>query len=347
MSAVLTTLRTSVTIRLSEITHETDLVIYRNEIFGKNGALTEILKGVKDLSIEDKQTIGKATNDLKVELASFFEVRAQEIAALDIAARLEREYEDVTFPIADLGHGHANPLSLVVREVEDTFTRMGFEIRESREVTDEYKNFDAVNVPKNHPARDTQDTFWIEGDGNVLATHTSSMQNEILREHSDGDGGLKTPIKIAIPGRVFRNEDIDATHENTFYQVEAIVVGEGISFANMKYTIRTMLSGIAGKEVKIRLRPSFYPFVEPGADVDFSCPFCDGEGCKICKKTGWIEFMGCGMIHPNVLIEGGIDPTRYTGFAFGFGLNRLAMIKYGITDMRYFQNPNIAFLRQF
>ncbi len=173
------------------------------------------------------------------------------------------------------------------------------------------------------------------------------MQNEILREHTNADGSLKAPIRIVIPGRVFRNEDVDATHEHTFYQVEAIVVGEGISFANMKYTIRTMLSDIAGKEVKIRLRPSFYPFVEPGADVDFSCPFCDGVGCKICKKTGWIEFMGCGMIHPNVLREGGIDPVRYTGFAFGFGLNRLAMIKYGITDMRYFQNPDVDFLRQF
>ena len=224
---------------------------------------------------------------------------------------------------------------------------MGFEIRESREVTDEYKNFDAVNVPKNHPARDTQDTFWIEGAGNVLATQTSSMQNEIFHEHARADGTLTAPIRIVIPGRVFRNEDIDATHENTFYQVEGIVVGEGISFANMKYTIRTMLSDIAGKEVKIRLRPSFYPFVEPGADVDFSCPFCDGVGCKICKKTGWIEFMGCGMIHPNVLREGGIDPVRYTGFAFGFGLNRLAMIKYGITDMRYFQNPDVDFLKQF
>jgi phenylalanyl-tRNA synthetase alpha chain len=224
--------------------------------------------------------------------------------------------------------------------VEDAFKRMGFEICESKEVTTEYCNFDAVNVPASHPARDMQDTFWLEGKGNVLSTQTSSMQNAILRSKTP-------PVRVIIPGRVFRNEDIDATHENTFYQVEGIVVDRDISMANLKYAIRTMLSDIFGREVSIRLRPGYFPFVEPGVEIDFSCPFCSGEGCRICKKSGWIEFMGAGLIHPNVLREAGIDPEEYTGFAFGFGLNRLVMIKYGITDMRYFQNPDVRFLSQF
>ncbi|MFZ3233630.1 MAG: phenylalanine--tRNA ligase subunit alpha, partial [Patescibacteria group bacterium] len=216
----------------------------------------------------------------------------------------------------------------------------GFEVLESKEVTTEYLNFDAVNVPASHPARDMQDTFWLEGKGNVLATQTSSMQNVILKSKNP-------PIRVIIPGRVFRNEDIDATHENTFYQVEGIVVDKGVSMANLKYAIRTMLSDLFGREVSIRLRPGYFPFVEPGVEVDFSCPFCSGEGCKICKKSGWIEFMGAGLIHPNVLREGGLDPEVYSGFAFGFGLNRLVMIKYGITDMRHFQNADVRFLSQF
>jgi phenylalanyl-tRNA synthetase alpha chain len=340
MLQTLQLLQSKVATQLPQIFVQDELVAYRNSIFGKNGELTQILKGVKDLSIEEKQTVGKATNDLKNSLAAAFDVRSQEIDAAEVEQKLATEYTDVTFPIADSGVGHLHPFTQVIRQVEDSFTRMGFEIRESMEVTTEYKNFDAVNIPKSHPARDMRDTFWLEGIGNVLATHTSSMQNEIFKTHD-------LPIRVAIPGRVFRNEDADATHENTFYQVEAIVVDRGISFANMKYTIQTMLSDIAQKEVKIRFRPSYSPSVEPGADVDLSCPFCDEQGCRICKGTGWIEFMGCGMIHPNVLREGGIDPTGYSGFAFAFGLNRLAMIRYGIDDMRYFQNPNVAFLGQF
>lgn len=236
--------------------------------------------------------------------------------------------------------GSLHPITIVRREVEDTFTRMGFDIYESMEVTTEYLNFDAVNVPKTHPARDMQDTFWLEGEGNVLATQTSCMQNLIMRNNTP-------PIRAIIPGRVFRNEDVDATHENTFYQVEGIVVDKGIGMGHLKFTITTMLSDLFGKEVKIRMRPGYFPFVEPGVEVDFSCPFCDGDGCRICKKSGWIEFMGAGLIHPNVIREGGLDPEVYTGFAFGFGLNRLVMIKYGIPDMRYFQNPDVRFLKQF
>jgi phenylalanyl-tRNA synthetase alpha chain len=231
-------------------------------------------------------------------------------------------------------------MTRVRQDVEDTFTRMGFDIYESMEVTTEYLNFDAVNVPKTHPARDMQDTFWLEGDGNVLATQTSCMQNLIMKAKS-------TPIRAIIPGRVFRNEDVDATHDNTFYQVEGIVVDKGISISHLKFTITTMLSDIFGKEVTIRMRPGYFPFVEPGVEIDFSCPFCDGAGCRICKGSGWIEFMGAGLIHPNVILEGGLDPEIYSGFAFGFGLNRLVMIRYGIPDMRYFMSPDVRFLKQF
>ncbi|MFZ4461735.1 MAG: phenylalanine--tRNA ligase subunit alpha [Patescibacteria group bacterium] len=340
MLATLTSLKEKVIAHLPSIMDDETLVVYRNSIVGKNGELTEVLKGIKDLSIEEKQTIGKSSNEIKETILSAFEVRSKELSEALIAAALEKEYVDVTFPNPEPSVGHLHPISLVLREVEDSFKRMGFDIQESNEVTTEYENFDAVNVPKNHPARDMQDTFWIEGEANVLATQTSSMQNHILKTHS-------LPIRTIIPGRVFRNEDIDATHENTFYQVEGIVVDKNISLAHMKYTIRTMLSDIFGREVAIRMRPGYFPFVEPGVEVDFSCTFCEGKGCKICKHTGWIEFMGAGLIHPNVIKQGGLDPNEYTGFAFGFGLNRLVMIRYGITDMRYFQNPNLAFLKQF
>ena len=194
-------------------------------------------------------------------------------------------------------------------DVEDTFRRMGFDIYESTEVTTEYLNFDAVNVAKNHPARDMQDTFWLEGSGNVLATQTSCMQNLIMQNNTP-------PIRSVIIGRVFRNEDVDATHENTFYQIECVVIDKGIGIGHLKFTVETMLSDIFGKKVDVRMRPGYFPFVEPGVEIDFSCPFCGGTGCRICKGSGWIEFMGAGLIHPNVLREGGLDPEVYSGFAF-------------------------------
>ncbi len=319
---------------------EQEVYDFRNSVLGKNGSLTGVLKGIKDLSVEDKQTVGKVSNELRDRLTAAFEARLAGIAEERVEERLKNEFEDVTVPLPEKDSGHLHPITRALLEVEDAFKRMGFEVLESKEVTTEYLNFDAVNVPASHPARDMQDTFWLEGKGNVLATQTSSMQNVILKSQNP-------PIRVIIPGRVFRNEDIDATHENTFYQVEGIVVDKGVSMANLKYAIRTMLSDLFGREVSIRLRPGYFPFVEPGVEVDFSCPFCSGEGCKICKKSGWIEFMGAGLIHPNVLREGGLDPEVYSGFAFGFGLNRLVMIKYGITDMRHFQNADVRFLSQF
>ena len=324
---------------LVNISTEESLIEYKNTILGKSGELTVILKWLKDLTPEDRANVGKRANELRDIVEIAFNTQRENIKRTVIESRLSEEWTDTTIPYAQK-HGSIHPITRVRQEVEDTFVRMGFDIYESMEMTTEYLNFDAVNVPKNHPARDMQDTFWLEWEANVLATQTSCMQNLILRSS-------KTPIRAIIPGRVFRNEDVDATHDNTFYQVEGIVVDKDINIGHLKFTITTMLSDLFEKEVKIRMRPGYFPFVEPGVEVDFSCPFCDGTGCKICKWSGWIEFMGAGLIHPNVIREWGLDPTIYTGFAFGFGLNRLVMIKYGIPDLRYFQNPDIRFLEQF
>ncbi len=324
---------------LPSLQTEEALIEYKNSILGKTGELTIILKWLKDLTPEERGTVGKAANDIRDTLTEAFDSEKARIKSDTIKARLASEWEDMTVPL-EKKWGSLHPMTRVRQDVEDTFTRMGFDIYESMEVTTEYLNFDAVNVPKTHPARDMQDTFWLEGDGNVLATQTSCMQNLIMKAKS-------TPIRAIIPGRVFRNEDVDATHDNTFYQVEGIVVDKGIGISHLKFTITTMLSDIFGKEVTIRMRPGYFPFVEPGVEVDFSCPFCDGIGCRICKGSGWIEFMGAGLIHPNVIREGGLDPDVYSGFAFGFGLNRLVMIRYGIPDMRYFMSPDVRFLKQF
>ncbi len=324
---------------LQTIKNEDELINYRNQILGKSGELTTILKWLKDLSPEDRGTVGKAANETRDIITESFEAERKRIKKEFIAKRLESEQEDMTVPLMREKWG-LHPITIVQREVEDTFVRMWFDIYESMEMTTEYLNFDAVNVAKTHPARDMQDTFWLEGQWNVLATQTSCMQNLIMRNKN-------IPIRAIIPGRVFRNEDVDATHDNTFYQVEWIVVDIWIGISHLKFTIETMLSDIFGKKVNIRMRPGYFPFVEPWVEVDFSCPFCDGVGCKICKSSGWIEFMGAGLIHPNVIREGELDPEIYSGFAFGFGLNRLVMIRYGIPDMRYFMSPDMRFLKQF
>ena len=324
---------------LPSLQTEDALIEYKNSILGKTWELTIILKWLKDLTPEERGSVGKAANEVRDILTEAFDAEKNRIKKDIIQAQLSNEWEDMTVPLSS-STGSLHPMTRVRQDVEDTFTRMGFDIYESMEVTTEYLNFDAVNVPKTHPARDMQDTFWLEGDGNVLATQTSCMQNLIMKAKS-------TPIRAIIPGRVFRNEDVDATHDNTFYQVEWIVVDKWIGISHLKFTITTMLSDIFGKEVTIRMRPGYFPFVEPGVEVDFSCPFCDGTGCKICKWSGWIEFMGAGLIHPNVIRECWLDPDVYSGFAFWFWLNLLVMIRYGIPDMRYFMSPDVRFLKQF
>ena len=328
--------------KISSLASEQEIIEFKNSIVGKNGSLTEILKWIKDLSAEEKQTIGKLSNEIKNELIEAIDARLKEIKELEIRNKLQNEFFDVTVPSPKEQAEHKHPITRTLDLVYDTFKRMWFDIYESAELTTEYLNFDSLNIPATHPARDMQDTFWLEGKWNVLATQTSSMQNIIYKSAS-------LPIRAIVPWRVFRNEDIDATHENTFYQVEWVVVDKDINIGHLKYTVKTMLSDIFWKEVEIRLRPGFFPFVEPGVEVDFSCPFCSGSwsNCKICKWSWWIEFMGAWLIHPNVLREWWIDPDVYSWFAFGFWLNRLVMIKYSITDIRHFMHPSLAFLKQF
>lgn len=341
MKNQLTTLETEALAGLQNIASEAALIEYKNSISGKNGSLTQILKGLKDLTPEERSEIGTLANTLRDRLSLAFDEKKSEIKKKEIKAKIEQEYEDVTIP-KPIAHGSLHPITITLRSVEDSFIRMGFEIYDSSDLTTEYLNFDAVNVPKTHPARDMQDTFWLEGEGQVLATQTSCMQNLIMR-HKNG------PLRAIIPGRVFRNEDVDATHDNTFYQVEGVVIDKNVSIGNLKYTISTMLSDLFGKEVEIRMRPGYFPFVEPGVEIDFSCPFCNGgeKHCRVCKGSGWVEFMGAGLIHPEVISQAGLSPQEYSGFAFGFGLNRLVMIKYGIPDMRYFMNTDIRFMKQF
>jgi phenylalanyl-tRNA synthetase alpha chain len=340
LADLLSALRAESLAAISELDSVDRLVEFRNEILGKNGKLTEILKGLKALSDEEKRTVGKDANDVRDALNGALEARKEAIELAEIERAIALEYADMTLPYPHASSSHVHPLMRIRDEIEEIFTRMGFRIYESDEVTTEYANFDAVNIPATHPARDMQDTFWLEGSGNVLATQTSCMQNFIMRSS-------EPPIRAIIPGRVFRNEAIDATHDNTFYQVEGVVVDKNIHIGHLKYTLETMLSEIFRKTVTIRMRPGFFPFVEPGVEIDFSCTFCGGKGCRICKHSGWVEFMGAGLIHPNVLREGGIDPAVYSGFAFGFGMNRLAMLKYGADNIRLFLEPNIDFLEQF
>lgn len=341
MKNQLSQLKEKILSELPNITEESDLLDYKNSILGKKWELTNILKWLKNLDPEERSEIGTLANSLRDTLNTLFEEKKEAIKAEIIQKRIQNEYEDVTTPI-NLEKGSIHPITHVRQEVENSFMRMGFDVYDSMELTTEYLNFDAVNIPKTHPARDMQDTFWIEGEHQVLATQTSCMQNLILRNK-------KAPIRAIIPGRVFRNEDVDATHDNTFYQIEGIVVDKNINIWNLKYTITTMLSDIFWKEVKIRMRPGYFPFVEPGVEVDFSCPFCNGweKSCRVCKGSWWIEFMGAGLIHPNVIANAGLSPKEYSWFAFGFGLNRLVMIKYGIPDMRYFMNADVRFMKQF
>lgn len=229
--------------------------------------------------------------------------------------------------------GSLHPITVVQKEVEDIFISMGFNVEDGAEIETEYNNFEAVNVPKNHPARDMQDTFWLEN-GQVLKTHTSASQNRILRKYG-------APCRVIFPGRCYRNEDIDASHDATFYQVEGVVVAENVNISNLIYFMKTMISKVLKKDLQVRMRPGFFPFVEPGFELDISCPFCDGVGCPTCKHGGWIELCPCGMIHPKVLQMGGIDTEKYRGFAFGLGLSRLAMMRYKLDDIRFLSSNKI------
>jgi phenylalanyl-tRNA synthetase alpha chain len=324
--------------QISKIQEMNDLDKFKSEILGKKGELTQILKNMKNYDENERRKVGKAVNDAKNNIEAKIEEKREIIKKIELSKRLEKiERVDFSLPVNDeLGSLH--PITVVQREIEEIFRTMGFTVEDGNEVETEYNNFEAVNVPKYHPARDMQDTYWLEN-GQLLKTQTSAAQNRIMKKYG-------APLKAIFPGRCFRNESLDASHENTFFQLEGMMIDENISVANLIYFMKTTLSEIFKKDLKVRLRPGFFPFVEPGFELDVSCMYCNGKGCKVCKHGGWIELCPCGLIHPNVLEMGGIDPEKYSGFAFGLGLSRLAMMKYGINDLRYLNSGDLRVLKQ-
>ncbi len=323
-----------------------DLDKIRVAYLGKKGSITGLLKGMKDLSHEERKEFGKKVNELKSSVAETIEKKKAELKEKEIEAEIKTMPQfDITTP-ADLTRGSYHPITLVQRQCETIFKSMGFTVEDYSEVVTDYECFESLNIPKHHPARDMQDTYYLEN-GQLLKSQTSAAQNAIIKKYGKGLVENGTPIKAIFPGRCFRNEATDATHENTFFQMEGVMVDKDISISNLIYFMKTMLSEVFRKDIKVRLRPGFFPFVEPGFELDINCLICGGEGCPSCNRSGWLELCPCGMIHPEVLKEGGIDPEEYTGFAFGLGLTRLVMMKYGVKDIRDLNSGNLKALSQF
>jgi phenylalanyl-tRNA synthetase alpha chain len=306
---------------------------------GRKGALAQFSKDFGKLQPEERARLGKLLNSVKQDLESAFESKKSGFERAELAERLAKEWIDVTLPAPGIRPGSLHPITQIQNEIEDLFTSLGFAILSGPEVETEENNFDALNIPPTHPARDMQDTFWLS-DGHLLRTHTSPVQVRGMRT-------LGPPLRMIAPGRVFRNEEVDASHEHTFYQLEGMMVDRDVSVANLIYFMKTLLSSIFGRDVTVRLRPGYFPFVEPGFELDIRCLICDGAGCAVCKHSGWVELLPCGLVHPNVLRLSGIDPDVWGGFAFGLGLTRLAMMRYGIDDIRQLQGGDLRFLQQF
>ena len=331
-------LKSQVKEKIAEIKSTSDAENIRVEYLGKKGEVIEILKNLKNVEASKRKEVGEKANKLRVEIEELIENKKEELKEKEYEDKIKNaEKIDLTQPIDD-EIGSLHPITIVQRELEEIFSSMGFTVEDGNEVETEYNNFEAVNVPKYHPARDMQDTFWLEN-GELLKTQTSAAQNKIMLKYG-------APLKAIFPGRCFRNEALDASHENTFFQMEGMMIDKNVSISNLIYFMKTLLSEIFKKEVEVRLRPGFFPFVEPGFELDIKCPYCDGAGCKVCKNGSWIELCPCGMIHPNVLRMGGIDPEKYSGFAFGLGLSRLAMMKYNINDLRALNSCDVRVLKQ-
>ena len=323
-----------------------DLEAIRVKYLGKKGSVTDLLKEMRDLSPEEKKAFGQKVNELKTEVADRIADRTKELKELEVQKEIDSMPEfDVSMP-ANITEGSYHPVTLVQRQCEEIFRTMGFNVENYSEIVTDYECFEALNIPKHHPARDMQDTYYLTN-GQLLKTHTSAAQNAIYKKYRDALINDNVPIKAIFPGRCFRNEATDACHENTFFQMEGVMVDKDISISNLIYFMKTMLSEVFRKDLKVRLRPGFFPFVEPGFELDISCLICGGEGCPSCKHSGWLELCPCGMIHPEVLKAGGIDPEEYSGFAFGLGLTRLVMMKYGIKDIRDLNSGSLKVLSQF
>ena len=332
--------------KLSSTTDLAELDRIRVAMLGKKGSITALLKGMKDLTADERKTFGAEINRLKAYASERIEAKVNELNEKAIEAEISlMPVFDVTTP-PELDRGSYHPITLSQRQCEAVFRSMGFTVEDDPEVVTDYECFESVNIPKHHPARDMQDTYYLEN-GQLLKSQTSAAQNAILRKYGKNLIENGVPIKAIFPGRCFRNEATDACHENTFFQMEGMMVDKDISISNLIYFMKTMLSEVFQRDIKVRLRPGFFPFVEPGFELDINCEICGGAGCPSCKHSGWLELCPCGMIHPNVLREGGIDPDQYTGFAFGLGLTRLAMMKYGVKDIRDLNSGNLKSLSQF
>ena len=318
---------------------EKTLEALRVQYLGKKGPVMGLMKQLGAMDPEARKDFGQAVNDLKAQIEKALDHRSGELKREYFESLAVAEWTDVTEPGHAPRRGRVHPVSRIQKELEGVFTSMGFTILDGPEVEDEYHNFEALNIPKDHPARDMQDTFWL-ADGNLLRTHTSPIQVRGMQR-------LKPPFKVIGPGRVFRYEATDASHENTFHQMEGMMVDRDISVANLIFVMKELLRQIFGREVTVRLRPGFFPFVEPGFELDMSCLICGGKGCPVCKQSGWVEMLPCGLVHPAVLRMGGIDPDQWSGFAFGLGLTRLVMMRYGINDIRYLLSGDLRFLSQF
>lgn len=325
---------------LAGVAGDEELAELRTALLGRKGTVTLLLRRIGALPAAERGPFGKLCNERKRELDAAFDARAEELGARRLEAG--RDF-DPTTPGVRPRIGHRHPVLELRREIEDIFLSMGFLVLDGPEVETEYYNFEALNIPEHHPARDAQDTFWIETGREaswVMRTHTSPMQVRAMERFG-------VPLRTIVPGRVYRNETLDATHEATFHQVEGLVVDRGISVGHLKGVMSAFLGRLFGRETRVRLRPHYFPFVEPGFELDLECAFCGGAGCRICKQTGFIEMLGCGMVHPAVLVAGGADPEEFSGFAFGVGIERLAMMRDSIEDIRHFHSGDLRFLEQF
>ena len=311
----------------------------RVEVLGKKGQLTEVLKGMKDVAPEDRPKVGQLVNDTRKIIEEKMEEVKAELQAKAREAKLKAEVIDVTLPAKKNKIGHKHPNTLALEEIQKIFIGMGYEVVDGPEVEYDYYNFEALNIPANHPAKDEQDTFYIN-DKIVLRTQTSPVQARVMEKG-------KLPIRMISPGRVYRADEVDATHSPCFHQVEGLVIDKGITFADLKGTLAEFAKELFGPDTKVKFRPHHFPFTEPSAEVDVSCFKCGGKGCRMCKGSGWIEILGCGMVHPKVLSDCGIDPEVYSGFAFGIGLERVTLLKYEIDDMRLLYENDARFLKQF
>lgn len=346
MKEKLEAIRQKAEAELDELKNPEQIESFRVAVLGKKGELTSILKMMGKLSAEERPVMGQLANDVRAFIEEKITEKAKEIKEKEMQREIDSmPIFDISAP-SDLSRGSYHPITLVQRECERIFKSMGFTVEDYSEVVTDYECFESLNIPKHHPARDMQDTYYLEN-GQLLKSQTSAAQNAIYKKYKDALINDGVPIKAIFPGRCFRNEATDACHENTFFQMEGVMVDKDISISNLIYFMKTMLSEVFRKDIKVRLRPGFFPFVEPGFELDISCLICGGEGCPSCKHSGWLELCPCGMIHPEVLKAGGIDPDEYTGFAFGLGLTRLAMMKYGVKDIRDLNSGSLKSLSQF